>query len=80
MDPRLDWPLNEPGRLDTAAGRPHDAERKRRCGELRATMAQRDTKVCESECLDLGVTKAKIYRYVAPDGSLRNRGRQALAR
>ena len=28
----------------------------------------------------LGVTKATIYRYVAPDGSLRNRGRQVLAR
>ena len=31
-------------------------------------------------CLELGVTKATIYRYVAPDGSLRNRGRQVLAR
>ena len=28
----------------------------------------------------VGVTKATIYRYVAPDGSLRNRGRQVLAR
>ena len=37
-----------------------------------------DTKVSEL-CLELGVTKATIYRYVAPDGSLRNRGRQALA-
>ena len=27
-------------------------------------------------CLELGVTKATIYRYVAPDGSLRDRGRQ----
>ena len=33
-------------------------------------MAQRDTKVSEL-CLELGVTKATIYRYVAPDGSLR---------
>ena len=32
-------------------------------------MAQRDTKVSEL-CLELGVTKATIYRYVAPDGSL----------
>ena len=31
-------------------------------------MAQRDTKVSEL-CLELGVTKATIYRYVAPDGS-----------
>ena len=38
-------------------------------------MAQRDTKVSEL-CLELGVTKATIYRYVAPDGSLRDRGRQ----
>ena len=44
-----------------------------------AAMAQRDTKVSEL-CLELGVTKATIYRYVAPDGSLRNRGRQVLAR
>ena len=29
-------------------------------------MAQRDTKVSEL-CLELGVTKATIYRYVAPD-------------
>ena len=42
-------------------------------------MEQRDTKVSEL-CLELGVTKATIYRYVAPDGSLRNRGRQVLAR
>ena len=42
-------------------------------------MAQRDTKVSEL-CLELGVTKVTIYRYVAPDGSLRNRGRQVLAR
>ena len=32
-------------------------------------MAQRDTKVSEL-CLQLGVTKATIYRYVAPDGFL----------
>ena len=32
-----------------------------------AAMAQRDTKVSEL-CLELGVTKATIYRYVAPDG------------
>ena len=34
-----------------------------------AAMAQRDTKVSEL-CLELGVTKATIYRYVAPDGFL----------
>ena len=48
-------------------------------GDRQAAMAQRDTKVSEL-CLELGVTKATIYRYVAPDGSLRNRGRQVLAR
>ena len=47
--------------------------------EDQASGQQRDTKVSEL-CLELGVTKARIYRYVAPDGSLRNRGRQVLAR
>ena len=59
-------------------GRPH-ALSKAPVRLAQAAMAQRDTKVSEL-CLELGVTKATIYRYVAPDGSLRNRGRQALAR
>ena len=59
-------------------GRPH-ALSKAQVRLAQAAMEQRDTKVSEL-CLELGVTKATIYRYVAPDGSLRNRGRQALAR
>ena len=58
-------------------GRPH-ALSKAQVRLAQAAMAQRDTKVSEL-CLELGVTKATIYRYVAPDGSLRNRGRQVLA-
>ena len=59
-------------------GRPH-ALSKAQVRLAQAAMAQRDTKVSKL-CLELGVTKATIYRYVAPDGSLRNRGRQVLAR
>ena len=58
--------------------RPH-ALSKAQVRLAQAAMAQRDTKVSELG-LELGVTKATIYRYVAPDGSLRNRGRQVLAR
>ena len=58
-------------------GRPH-ALSKAQVRLAQAAMAQRDTKVSEL-CLELGVTKATIYRYVAPDGSLRDRGRQVLA-
>ena len=59
-------------------GRPH-ALSKAQVRLAQAAMEQRDTKVSEL-CLELGVTKATIYRYVAPDGSLRDRGRQVLAR
>ena len=59
-------------------GRPH-ALSQAQVRLAQAAMAQRDTKVSEL-CLELGVTKATIYRYVAPDGSLRDRGRQVLAR
>ena len=59
-------------------GRPHSLS-KAQVRLAQAAMAQRDTKVSEL-CLELGVTKATIYRYVAPDGSLRDRGRQVLAR
>ncbi len=59
-------------------GRPH-ALSKAQVRLAQAAMAQRDTKVSEL-CRELGVTKATIYRYVAPDGSLRDRGRQFLAR
>ena len=59
-------------------GRPH-ALSKAQVRLAQAAMEQRVTKVSQL-CLELGVTKATIYRYVAPDGSLRNRGRQVLAR
>ena len=59
-------------------GRPH-ALSKAQVRLAQAAMAQRVTKVSQL-CRELGVTKATIYRYVAPDGSLRNRGRQVLAR
>ena len=59
-------------------GRPH-ALSKAQVRLAQAAMAQRDTKVSELG-LELGVTKATICRYIAPDGSLRNRGRQVLAR
>ncbi|MCP4201087.1 MAG: recombinase family protein [bacterium] len=42
-----------------------------------AAMANRDTKVSEL-CQELGITKATLYRYVAPDGSLRERGERIL--
>lgn len=42
-----------------------------------AAMANRDTKVSEL-CRELGITKATLYRYVAPGGSLRERGERIL--
>jgi DNA invertase Pin-like site-specific DNA recombinase len=40
-------------------------------------MASRDTSV-SALCAELGVTRATLYRYVAPDGSLRPAGRRVL--
>lgn len=42
-----------------------------------AAMANRDTSVTEL-CRDLGITRATLYRYVAPDGTLREHGRAVL--
>lgn len=42
-----------------------------------AAMASRDTSVAEL-CRELGVTRATLYRYVGPDGSLRDHGRAVL--
>ena len=42
-----------------------------------AAMGQRETRVREL-CEELGITKATLYRYVAPDGSLRGRGQRVL--
>ncbi len=44
-----------------------------------AAMASRDTKVSEL-CQELGIAKATLYRYVAPDGALRERGDRILGR
>ena len=79
IDVAADPPLGpQHGARGRKGGRPH-ALSKAQVRLAQAAMAQRDTKVSEL-CLELGVTKATIYRYVAPDGSLRNRGRQVLAR
>ena len=40
-------------------------------------MGKRETKVSEL-CGELGITKATLYRYVGPDGALRERARQIL--
>lgn len=42
-----------------------------------AAMARRDTRVAEL-CRELGVSRQTLYRYVAPDGSLREDGRRLL--
>ena len=42
-----------------------------------AAMRNRDTKVSEI-CEELGVTRVTLYRYVGPDGELRNHGKQVL--
>lgn len=42
-----------------------------------AAMGQRETKVSEL-CRELKVSKATLYRYVGPDGSLRKRGLKIL--
>ncbi len=42
-----------------------------------AAMGQRETKVGEL-CRELEVSKATLYRYVGPDGSLRERGTKVL--
>jgi DNA invertase Pin-like site-specific DNA recombinase len=42
-----------------------------------AAMSNRETRVSEL-CAELGVTRATLYRYVGPDGTLREHGRQVL--
>ena len=42
-----------------------------------AAMRNRDTKVSEI-CEELGVTRVTLYRYVSPDGELREYGKQVL--
>ena len=43
-----------------------------------AAMANRDTSVSKL-CQELGVTRTTLYRYVGPDGSLRNHGEKVLS-
>ncbi len=42
-----------------------------------AAMAQRDTSVAEL-CAELGIQRVTLYRYVGPDGALRDYGRRVL--
>jgi DNA invertase Pin-like site-specific DNA recombinase len=42
-----------------------------------AAMRNRDSKVSEI-CEELGVTRATLYRYVSPDGELREHGKRVL--
>lgn len=42
-----------------------------------AAMTNRDTSVTEL-CKELGVKPVTLYRYVAPDGKLREHGKQVL--
>ena len=42
-----------------------------------AAMGKRETNVREL-CVELGVTKATLYRYVGPNGELRQRGQKVL--
>jgi DNA invertase Pin-like site-specific DNA recombinase len=64
-----------------ARGRAGGAPHKMTVAKLRlamAAMGQQET-VVGALCRELGVTRQTLYRYVAPDGSLREEGRQLLA-
>src|SRR3546814_7353462 len=43
-----------------------------------AAMAQRDTSVSDL-CKELGIERVTLYRYVGPNGELRDYGQRALA-
>ncbi len=45
--------------------------------EVGEAWAELESEVSEL-CQELGITKATLYRYVAPDGSLRERGERIL--
>jgi predicted DNA-binding transcriptional regulator AlpA len=40
-------------------------------------MSNRETRVSEL-CKELGITRATLYRYVSPEGQLREYGKQVL--
>jgi DNA invertase Pin-like site-specific DNA recombinase len=42
-----------------------------------AAMGKKETKVSEL-CIELGVTRVTLYRYVGPEGQLREHGRRVL--
>ncbi len=42
-----------------------------------AAMGQKETKVREL-CAELGITRATLYRYVSPDGRIREHGKRVL--
>jgi DNA invertase Pin-like site-specific DNA recombinase len=44
-----------------------------------AAMGKKETRVCDL-CEELGVTRVTLYRYVGPEGELREHGRRALNR
>ena len=60
----------------TAAGRSRC--RKPRCWLVQAAMAHRDTSV-SALCRELGITPVTLYRYVGPQGQLREQGEKVLA-
>lgn len=43
-----------------------------------SAMGKKETKVSEL-CTELGITRATLYRYVSPDGSLREYGKRVLS-
>jgi DNA invertase Pin-like site-specific DNA recombinase len=64
-----------------ARGRKGGAPHKMTPAKLRlaqAAMEKRETSVSEL-CNELGVTRQTLYRYVAPDGSLREEGERLLS-
>ncbi len=44
-----------------------------------SAMGKKETRVCDL-CEELGVTRVTLYRYVGPEGELREHGRRALNR
>ena len=67
-------PQTHRGRAQGRTG-PADA---RAAGSSQATMAHRDTAVSEL-CRELGIRPVTLYRYVGPQGQLREQGQKVLA-
>ncbi|TXL12893.1 resolvase [Methylococcaceae bacterium HT4] len=63
-----------------ASGRKGEASYKMTHAKLRlaaAAMGKPETKVSDL-CKEIGITRQTLYRYVAPDGSLRESGKKVL--